>query len=355
MSTNTKSNTKPITNINKDNKFYKTTYEVVKFAKPKYDKIIELYRGTPIIVRVLNVIIPFILTYVFTLIYYKLTLSIIFGVLTFFTMLLYNRPLAYIYIVLYIIIIAQTSNSHNKIIGNPLKQTNLRTNNEPYNCAGNSLIVNSDWFNDKLNGGYFTYSYWLYVNGNNNNINKSNNWNNYRYNEWKSIFYRGSPIRDDQDLSQLVQFPGFWLTPVMNNLVIVFQNGSYVERLEINNIDFNKWMNIIVVVEMKSVSIYINGLLDRTLNLYQNVTLMTNYNLYISEDKLISTSKNQSGFPGSIAYLTYYNYALNVNDILLSYAYYKKIIDSYQNSILDHNKQKINSKLITNNMNLNSS
>ena len=338
------------TNINKNNKFYKTTYELVKYTKPKYDKIVELYEGTPITVRVLNVIVPFILTYIFTMIKYNLAFSIIFGIITFFAMLLYNTPLASIFILLYIITIINISNNQNNILGNPLPQTNLNINSA-YSCAGNSLTVNSSWFPMEMNGGYFTYSYWMYVNGNNNNINKTNNWNNYRYNEWKSIFYRGSPIdSNNTDLSQLIQFPGFWLTPVMNNLVIVFQNGSYVERLEINNIEFNKWMNIIVVVEMKSVTIYINGLLERTLNLYQNITLMTNYNLYIAGDKLISTDQKQSGFPGYLAFLTYYNYALSINNINIIYNYYKKIINKYQNTILGNNQQNLNKSLITNNM-----
>jgi hypothetical protein len=343
-------------NTYKNNKFVKATYEIVKYTKPKYDKIMELYNGTPITIRVLNVIVPFILTYIFTGVYYNLALSIIFGIITFLTMLLYNRPLAYTYIVLYIITIVNISKNKNNIIGNPLQQTDLRINSSAYSCAGNSLTISNDWFPADLNGGYFTYSFWLYVNGNNNNINKMNNWNNYRYTEWKSIFYRGSAIdKSNQDLSKLIQFPGFWLTPKINNLVIVFQNSSYVERLEINNIEFNQWMNIVVVVEMKSVSIYINGLLDRTLNLYQNVSLMNNYNLYIANDKLISSDQKKAGFPGYIANLVYYNYALSVNDIMTSYNYYKKIIDNYQNYIISNNQTNLNNSLITNDMVLNSS
>jgi len=335
-------------NISKNNNYFKTTYDIVKYTKPKYDKIIEWYNGTPITVRILNVIVPFILTYIFTIINYKLSLSIVFGILTFLTMLLYNRPIAYTFIVLYIIIIVKVSNSTNKILGNPLKETNIYMNNSAYSCAGHSLTVPNTWFPAESNGGYFTYSYWLYINGNNNNINKENNWNNYRYSEWKSIFYRGSVINDSEDLSKLLQFPGFWLTPKINNLVIVFQNSTFVERLEIDNIEFNKWMNIVLVVEMKSVSIYINGILERTLNLYQNASLMNNYNLYISGDKLISKNKKKSGFPGYIANLIYYNHSLTVNDIISGYNYYKKIIDSYQNNLLRNNRVEVNSKLITN-------
>jgi hypothetical protein len=346
-------------NINKDNKFFRITQQVVKYTKPKYDILIDLYEGTSIPVRVLNVVVPGILTYVFTLTYYNLLLSIIFSLLTFFALLLYNKPLAFGYIFLYILVIIKASTTRVALLGNPLEQTNIILNGHPYSCAGHSLTVNSSWFPRDLNGGYFTYSYWLYVNGN--NLDKTDNWNNYRNNEWKSIFYRGSVIDDNsQDLSKLIQFPGFWLTPIINNLVVVFQNGSYVERLEINNIEFNKWINIIVVVEMKSVSIYINGLLDRALNLYQNVSIMNNYNLYISGDKLISNDRKKSGFAGDIAYLTYYNYALNVNNITSTFNYYKKIINKYENNS-DNNCNNCNKcptpkkvNLITNNMTNNS-
>ena len=93
------------TNINKNNKFYKTTYELVKYAKPKYDKVIELYEGTPITIRILNVTVPFILAYIFTMIKYNIAFSIVFALITFFAMLLYNTPLACIFITLYIITI----------------------------------------------------------------------------------------------------------------------------------------------------------------------------------------------------------------------------------------------------------
>ena len=195
-----------------------------------------------------------------------------------------------------------------------------------------------------LNGGYFTYSFWLYINGGSNN---TNTWDNYRYNEWKSIFYRGNAIDNSGDLSSLIQFPGFWLTPVLNNMVIVFQNGSYVERLEITDLPFNKWTNISVVVETKSVSIYINGLLDRSLNLHQNITIMNGYNLYLTSDMMASVNQKQSGFAGYLAELIFYNYALTPYDIQKSYNYYKKIIDSYQFEIDSKNNYYI-PNLITN-------
>ena len=207
-------------------------------------------------------------------------------------------------------------------------------------------LLKKNRFNQDLYGGYFTYSFWLYVK-NGVVTDKDKNWSNYRYNEWKSIFYRGNPIESTGVLSSLTQFPGFWLTPVYNNMVIVFQTGSNVERLEINNIPFNTWVNFTVVVETKSVSVYINSQLDTVLNIQQTITIMNSYDLYLTNDVSISANKKESGFAGYLAELIYYNYALSPYDIKQSYNYYKKIIDNYQSKIDVKNNYTIPS-LITN-------
>lgn len=333
--------------------------DYIKYSKSKQQQFVSLYENTPLSIKILNIIVPFILLYYFTVFNYKLWLSIIFVIITFISIFMLNKIVAIIFLIFYIIIVVDYSQRRKSMLGNPILQTDIIKNGSPFNCNNNSLTIQSNTLSQDLNGGYFTYSFWLYVNGTNNNINKSNNWYDYRYDEWKSIFYRGNSVNNlvrgedseelnGLDLSGLVQFPGFWLTPKLNNLVIVFQNESLVERLEINNIEFNKWINIVVVVESKSVSIYINGLLDRTLNLYQSPSVMNQYNIYVANDKLLSKNQDQSGFAGSIAELTYYNYALTVNEIMDSYKYYKEIINNYQNMLIKNNYTFTNGLLITN-------
>ena len=310
-------------------KLVSKTGNALRFSKGKYDLLKSAINNTPIQVKILNIAVPFILTYIFTFVIYNLPASIIFAILTFFVITLMSKMIAFIFIIIYAFAVGNIASQINKSLGKPIAQTDIKKNKSPYNCMSNSLVINNNVLPQELSGGYFTYSFWIYINGNNNFVNSTNTWNNYRYKEWKSIMYRGTPINSDGDLSTLVQFPGFWLTPVLNNMVIVFQNGSYVERLEMTDIPFNTWMNYTVVVETKSVSVYVNGFLDRTLNLYQNISLMNGYNLYLTSD--ISTSvKKESGFAGSLAELIFYNYALSPYDIQKSYHYYKKIIDSYQ-------------------------
>jgi len=331
--------------------FLRKTRSGIIQSKEYYNSVKTAIRNTPLQIKIANIVVPFIFTYTFTLLYYNLPLSILFAIITFIVILLMNTSMAIIFIILYIIIIVQTSLARKTSIGEPILETDINKNTDkiPYDCLAKSLTITNDRLPQDLQGGYFTYSFWLYLKGNNNSINNDNNWHSYRYNEWKSIFYRGDAILETGDLSTLVQYPGFWLTPVMNNMVIVFQKGSNVERLEITNVPFNKWVNYAVVVEAKSVSIYIDGFLDRTLNLYQNVTIMNGYNLYLTSDMYTSSNKEkkQSGFAGSIAELIYYNYALTQYDINKSYNYYKKIIDNYQNKVVSEYKYTV-SGLITN-------
>lgn len=335
-------------------KLVQQTTDTVRYGKAKYDQYSDIINKTPIQIKMANILLPFAFTYIFTKIYYKLGLSIFFAILTTIAISILSKMMAVIFIILYIVVVYNTYVDRKITVGNPIKETDININGVPYNCFNQSLTINSNQIPQDLNGGYFTYNFWLYINGNSNSIN-TDNWNSFRTNEWKSIFYRGNAMNNNGDLSTLIQYPGFWLTPKMNNMVIVFQNGSYIERLEITNIEFNTWNNFSVVVEGKSVSVYINGLLDRSLNLYQNITLMNGYNIYVTSDLKSSTTTNNStqekmcGFAGSLAQLIYYNYTLTPYDIQKSYLYYKKIIDKYQSNLYIKNTYNYNIPgLITN-------
>jgi hypothetical protein len=330
---------------NNTEKIINVTSNLIRTLVNLYLKAQELVRNATLPIKISNVAVPMIITYIFTFVYYNLSLSLFFAGITIFSISLLSKAMAIMFHILYVITIINTFIEINSTLGKPISQTDIIKSGVPYNCVNTSLTVSNSVLEADLYGGYFTYSFWLYIN---NGVGTDTAyWNNYRYNEWKSIFYRGNAINSYGDLSSLIQFPGFWLTPALNNMVIVFQNGSYVERLEINDIPFNTWTNFSIVVETKSVSIYIDGNLDRTLNLYQNIVVMNAYNLYITSDMLTSKNKNESGFAGSLAELIYYNYALSSSDIIKSYNYYKKIIFNYQSKIYKQNTYQI-PKLITN-------
>jgi hypothetical protein len=338
-------------NSNKKNnefeKFIINTTNTIRKGKEYYNSVKNIVDKTPIQIKIANILLPLSLTYFFTYIYFNLTFSIIFAIITFIIGNLLSKIMSLIFAILYIVLIVNQYKLTNATIGVPIRETDIVYNKKPYDCSIVGLTISNKKLPKDLNGGYFTYSFWIYLNSDDNKVKNNNTWTNYRYKEWKSIFYRGNAIDNSGDLSTLIQYPGFWLTPVTNNLVIVFQTNNYVERIELLNIPLNTWTQISVVVQAKSVSVYLNGLLDRTLNLYQNITIMNGYNLYIANDKLASTKKSQSGFPGFLAELIYYNYALSPYDIKKNYLYYKGITDNYQKKISGTTSYSI-SQLITN-------
>ena len=337
--------------MNKNLELYARTHQNLirhaKYTQEKFTAGKEYINGTSFHIKILNVVLFFVLTLIFTYVKYNLTLSIFFAIMTTLFLLFLGTLYAILFLAVYITSIIRVINLQYIYRGNPILQTDIIKNSVPYNCTSGGLSISSDTLPQDLAGGYYTYSFWIFINGNNNYNDSNITWSNYRYREWKSIFYRGNQINSTGDLTSLIQFPGFWLTPVLNNMVIAFQTGGVVERIEIDNIQFNTWVSFSIVIESKSIFVYINGLLDRTLNLQQSASIMNNYGLYITNDKITNSSK-KSGFPGYLAELTCYNFALSPSYILNSYKYYKKTIENYQKKLDMKNNNYALPKLITN-------
>jgi hypothetical protein len=284
--------------------------------------------------------------------YYNIYISIFFAIITVLAILFMTKSIFYaiLYLIFYIWLVTMATSEFYNEIGSPFIETDINKDG-PFNCIGNYVQINNDRLLKSDSSGSFSYSYWININStgiNNPSADKSsskenNNWFNYRNKDWKLIFYRGNEMLNG--ITNLdVQYPGFWLTPILNNLVIVFQsNGNPVERIEMINIPLNTWVNISAVIERKSVSIYINGLLDRTLNLQQSSPDVGKNNIYIGENN--ANKNNNIGFPGFLAQLTYFNYALTADAVYKGYTYNKKIIEKYEDKIKN---DYVISNLITN-------
>ena len=341
MNSNKQSSNSTTTSKNNE-EFIKKATENLKKGVEVYAKVRTIINNTPIQIRIINIVIPFTLTYIFTYIYFNLSLSILFALITFFFIFIMSKIIALIFIVLYIVSIVNAYNQLQITIGKPFIQTDIVNGTGPWISNSKALTIKSNQIPQDLQGGYFSYSFWLYVKDTNYSSVSSYG---YRYNEWKSIFYRGVT---NTTYDGLFQYPGFWLSPKLNNLVVVFQetgNSTIVERIELNNIPINQWFNIACVVESKSVSLYINGLLDRTLSLNQSIKNMNNYDLNITSDSALSAN-SKMGFDGSLAELIFFNYALTPADVYNSYLYYLPIITTYQNKLIKNNYNT--SSLITN-------
>lgn len=220
-----------------------------------------------------------------------------------------------------------------KIMGTPFL-TGIKKN-VPYNASNKNKIISSDNL-EVDNEGVYTYSFWIYVNGFNQGFERDNlpTWETYRYGEWKHIMHRGTPLINSNGSpmpnDNLLQFPGFWLTPKLNNFVTIFQNGDQIERLELNDIEMNIWVNFTLVIEHYSISIYRDGKLLKTLVLKQKLVPVQNKNMYITYD---GKNNDKSGFPGYLSFLVYYNKALEPNEVNLLYKSYLGYINRYKKFI----------------------
>ena len=264
-------------------------------------------------------------------------MSIFFAILTFIAVYILGGYYAIIFLVLYIIYVIKEKNKRDASLGFIIPQTDIFKNGSPLDCSNSesALVISPSDYKNEVDSSYFSYSFWLYVN-NNNSLYK-NNWSNYRYSEWKSIFYAGNKEISNNDLSSVKQFPGFWFSPKLNNIVLLFQtDSSTVERMEIMDVPMNRWFNLILVVENKSASVYVNCKMENNFSLVSSSPNTSDYNLYIAKDGS-TNSDNKNGFPGFMANLSYYNYPLNqsqINDICNEYgSKFKKYQDSENSKI----------------------
>lgn len=281
------------------------------------------------------------LLYYFLMIKFNLYGLIICGLLLFILLLLINFYLGIIFLILLLLIIYNKYNETIKISGTLIKETEIK-NNKPYNCMKNHEFIESKIFPKEINTGLFGYSFWVYINK---PLDKNPL---YRNNEWKSIFYRGTQLDQKNDISQLTQYLGVWLTPNNESLAFVFQqNGSQTESIELTNIDFNVWTHYYIGVSPKSINIYKNGKLEVSSSIQQSSISMNDYGLFITSDYALSQMNDisqsvvseediayndKTGFDGYLSYLTYYQYPLSPNEINDSINIYKDKINSYENN-----------------------
>lgn len=332
--------------------------------------------------KIMTCILSLFLTWFFTYFYFDFGWSVFTALVAFLSIASFQPVLAIIFALLYIYIIVNLFHVRKKTFGKVFKQTDIRENSKPLsgsmdNDKNKPVEISSSDIPKNTDTEDFTYSFFLYVTGT--DIDKTlpeykNTWENYRYGDWKSIFYRGEALTESNK-NNFVQYPGFWLSPKLNNLSIVFNNTtSQVERLEIPNIPLNEWFNVTLLKEGYSVSVYINGKLENTIILSQTKP-SGDLNIFIGNDSLLSTgngctngcagnsgsdsssssSPGFGGWPGFMAQLTYYPYILNNDEIMNSYYFYKKIVDTYQDKLLKKVKVSVPTLVTKNSVDTSSS
>jgi len=144
-----------------------------------------------------------------------------------------------------------------------------------------------------------TFSTWIYV----------KDWN-YKFGQYKNILWKGNPSTTSTATSTgNIHSPSLWLSPLTNSLKVVTSTSasSGVESCDIQNIPLMTWVNIVYVLNNRTVDIYINGQLERSCAL-QGIPNITSDPVYI-------TSGSPAGYYGKIGKTQYFTTALLPNEV----------------------------------------
>lgn len=158
---------------------------------------------------------------------------------------------------------------------------------------------------ESSNGLNFSYSMWIYI----------ADWN-YNFNEFKNIFVRKRKSGGSNSLSEQMS-PGLWLYPKTNNLyarISTFADPS--EGCDIKNIPIQKWVNIIYVLNNRTVDIYIDGKLERSCVLMGIPNINKNAKVYVGEK---TGSNKNAGFYGQISKFQYYSHSVSPSEVVEIY------------------------------------
>jgi hypothetical protein len=148
---------------------------------------------------------------------------------------------------------------------------------------------------NQTNGIEFTWSVWIYVSS-----------FNYQQEQYKHIFHKGDSNLASNGLNFPNNAPGLYLAPNTNKLVVIMNTFDVInEEITISDIPTNKWLNIIIRCKNKTLDVYVNGTIARSLQL-TSVPKQNYGDVFVGMN---------GGFDGYVSNLWYYNYALGIGDI----------------------------------------
>jgi hypothetical protein len=142
------------------------------------------------------------------------------------------------------------------------------------------------------NGIEFTWSLWVFI-------------NDLQYNDgvYKHIFHKGSDNVSNTGLNFPNNSPGLYIAPNTNDFIIVMNTYDNInEEITIPNIPLNKWINVIIQCQNKTIDVYINGTIAQSQTL-SGVPKQNYGNVFVGMN---------GGFSGYVSNLWYFNHSLGI-------------------------------------------
>lgn len=141
------------------------------------------------------------------------------------------------------------------------------------------------------NGGIeFTWSVWIFIN----DLGASDG-------KYHHIFHKGNDTTDSTGLNFPNNSPGLYISPNTNELTVIMNTFDVInEEITIPDIPLNKWVNVIIRGRNKTVDIYINGTITKSIQLI-GVPKQNYGDVFVAMN---------GGFDGYISNLWYFDSAL---------------------------------------------
>ena len=129
--------------------------------------------------------------------------------------------------------------------------------------------------------------------------------------QYKHVFHKGNDdinvTQDPVGMNSPNNAPGLYITPKVNNLLIVMNSFEHMnEEVIINDLPLNKWVNVIIRVSNQTqMDVYINGTLTKR-HILKGVPKQNYGDVYAAMN---------GGFSGYISDLRYFSSDIGTNKI----------------------------------------
>ena len=209
-------------------------------------------------------------------------------------------------------IFSPSGNPH--LLNGMIDAKHMKVINVDPSVNGSIPILRSNNQNDGIE---FTWSVWIYIDD-----------LDYGAGTYKHIFHKGNDDINYTKAPTGLNFPnngpGLYITPNKNDLLLIMNTFENIEdKIIIEDIPLNKWINVIIRCEQNIIDCYINGTITKRHEL-SGVPFQNYGNVYMSMN---------GGFSGYTSNLWYYDYALGTSAI-------QRIVDKGPNMTMDGNDMK---------------
>jgi hypothetical protein len=178
----------------------------------------------------------------------------------------------------------------------------IRIRQDPREDGSNTVLRS----NNERSGIEFTWSVWLYIDQTTLNQNT---------NKYMHIFHKGNSnfitSGNNNGLNSPNNGPGLYISPYDNAshsvkltcIMSTFEDP--MEKVEIQNVPLDKWVNIIIRCKNTHIDVYVNGIVATSIKL-TGVPKQNFGDVFVCQN---------GGFIGNISDLWYYKYALGAGEI----------------------------------------